>query len=595
VTTRGLLLLALLAVVRTSARAEEPPYRRVDLEVPRERVALVYARFDGDSRADLLIARDSSFELRSQKANGRFERIAGLDVTATLGGALFDIADLDGDGQDELYLLHRGGVDAYRFTQGKSELVRSGALIEGQRGIAHPQLSRYDFLGDFDGDGALELLFPADGTLYVFRRGAGKDPKAGFALVDQQPTPRAQVSVQLARQDLADRNSAQIRIPRPPQTGDGRGKAVLRIGKQFAVSAADGTGLGPGGEVSVRAEDDPLEPFRKRHGITLKGSDTFQSLLRDLDGDQRDDYTVIHGNRIWVYKGQGERFDFDRAPDQLLKVSGADRMLALLLPVNDDPRPDLVLFKYEQPSVARVVAALAIGLRAEIEVLAYENDGKAFARKPSLRSTLVINVPPLLQVASRFEQIVGDFRDAFRPLRSLASGDFDGDGTEDVLRLAASQLELYRSEPGRPPIDLESARASDFLGAYEGQGLVRKVLFDAPRKSLGLESSLELIRDVVSQVQVSVLAGREPTVRIPVDPEIVRRVDQLLSQDLDGDGRDDVLIYLEPPPYKGPPAQRPPAIPRRDQLQAVQLWLSAGTRVPAAQDDATPGASAARP
>ena len=91
-------------------------------------------------------------------------------------------------------------------------------------------------------------------------------------------------------------------------------------------------------------------------------------------------------------------------------MSAVDRIAIFLLPLNDDTRPDLVIFKFEVPSIARLIAALAIGLRAEVELLGYENDGDpVFSRKPDHRSTFVIKVPPLLALLGQIEELGEEF------------------------------------------------------------------------------------------------------------------------------------------------------------------------------------------
>jgi hypothetical protein len=100
------------------------------------------------------------------------------------------------------------------------------------------------------------------------------------------------------------------------------------------------------------------------------------------------------------------------------------------------------------------------------------------------------------------------------------------------------------------------------------------VLFETPRRTLGIDSSLDLVRDVISRVQAAVLAGREPSQRIAVPQELSRRVDQLLAQDLDGDGRDDILLFAQPP-ARDKDKDRPREFqPVRAQLQSVHIWLS---------------------
>jgi hypothetical protein len=221
---------------------------------------------------------------------------------------------------------------------------------------------------------------------------------------------------------------------------------------------------------------------------------------------------------------------------------------ALLLPLDDDRRPDLVLFKYQVPSVARIVAALAIGLRSEIEVIGYVNDGDpVFSRRPAYRSTFVVKVPPLLQLVGELEEIVERFRQVARPLQGLTSGDFDGDGRDDVLRLVGDQMEIYRSKPEDPPlIDLASASGRELLGNFGLYKLVQKTLFEKPRRDVSIDGAIALANDVVATMQGATTLGREPTLRVPVPAEAARRVDQILTQDIDGDGRDDIILYVEP-------------------------------------------------
>ena len=71
-------------------------------------------------------------------------------------------------------------------------------------------------------------------------------------------------------------------------------------------------------------------------------------------GFRVDDYVLVWKNRIWVFLAdEAGSVDLEGSPDQLLKVSATDQMAAVLLPLNDDAAPDLVLFKYKIPSIAR--------------------------------------------------------------------------------------------------------------------------------------------------------------------------------------------------------------------------------------------------
>jgi hypothetical protein len=210
-------------------------------------------------------------------------------------------------------------------------------------------------------------------------------------------------------------------------------------------------------------------------------------------------------------------------------------------------------------------------------VIGYVNDADpVFSRRPSYRSTFVVRVPPLLQLVGELEELVERFRQVTRPLQGLTSGDFDGDGRDDVLRLVGEQMEIYRSQPEDPPlIDLASASGRELLGNFGLYKLVQRTLFETPRRDVSIDGAIALANDAVATMQGATTFGREPTQRIPVPAEAARRVDQILTQDIDGDGRDDIILYVEPDlePKAGV------ALPEK---QTLWLWFSQGDRLAAA-------------
>ena len=570
-------LLWLAALAPGAARAEEPApaaYRSEKLEVARKRAAVLFGRFDKDARLDLLVAGESDVTLRLQDAKGGFGDPIQLALGKELGGgALIDVADLDKDGADELVALHRSGVDRFAFDAKAGRFVRvQPALIEKQRGIPFLHLAREDFLYDVDGDGDRDIAFPVNGRVFVYAQEDGKFVRRG-----EVETTRATVQLRSGAPHLGGSASARIEIPR---------LKIAKRGSQsvIEVKLADGRTLRSNegasvlaGEYSITAGgEDKLAPFKKRHGIELKNNESLQAIVEDLNGDGAGDYTIVYKNRIWVYKGDAKGIDFERSPDQLVKVSTADRVSALLLPLDADRRPDLVLFKYQVPSVARIVAALAIGLRSEIEVIGYVNDGDpVFSRSPAYRSTFVVRVPPLLQLVGELEEVVERFRQVARPLQGLTSGDFDGDGRDDVLRLVGEQMEIYRSQPEDPPlIDLASASGRELLGNFGLYKLVQRTLFEKPRRDVSIDGAIALANDVVATMQGATTLGRQPTQRVAVPPEAARRVDQILTQDIDGDSRDDIILYVEPDlePKAGVP------LPEK---QTLMLWFSQSGKVAA--------------
>ncbi len=563
-------VLALAALAAPALRAEEPrppAYRSEKLEVARKRAAVLFGRLDRDERRDLLVAGESTLALRLQDGKGGFGDPIELDLGKELGGgALIDLADLDKDGLDEIVALHRTGVDRFTFDAKARRFVRmQPPLVEGQRGIPFLHLAREEFLYDVDADGDRDIAFPVNGRVSVYAQDNGKFERTG-----EVETARASVQLRAGAPHLGGSALARIEIPRLKVAKRGSQSVIeVKLGDGRTLRSNEGASVLAGEYSITSGGEDKLAIFKKRHAIELKNNESLQAIVEDLDGDGSSDYTIVYKNRIWVYKGSAKGVDFDRTPDQLVKVSTADRVSALLLPLDGDRRPDLVLFKYQVPSVARIVAGLAIGLRSEIEVIGYVNDGDpVFSRRPAHRATCVGRVPPLLQLVGELEELVERFRQVARPLNGLTRGDFDGDGRDDVLRLVGDQMEIYRSQPEDPPlIDLASASGRELLGNFGLYKLVQRTLFEKPRRDVSIDGAIALANDVVSTMQGATTLGREPMQRVAVPAEAARRVDQILTQDIDGDGRDDIILYVEPDlePKAG--------VPLPDK-QTLWLWFS---------------------
>jgi len=550
------------------AFADPASYVQREMEIPRDRAGLLWARFDADDRADMLVADDARLYLRLQRPDGSYADPIELDVESEFGGALFDLIDLDRDGITEIALLHQRGVDVYGFSSEENAFVRKGdPLLEKLRGIRFLHLAQQDFVEDIDGDGDDDLLYPVDGAVYFYVNDLGKLVRRGEA---EMPRTTVQLASDVPR--LGGLARTRIQLPRlaTERESSDASRVEIRLADGRYVRAQDGATALTGEYVVERLGDDPLERFKQRHGIELKENETFQAILRDIDGDGLNDYTLVYKNRIWVYRASRDGFDFDATPDQLVKVSAADRISVLLLPLDDDRRPDMVLFKYRIPSVARLVAALAIGLRTEIEVLGYTNDQKpVFSRSPSERSTLVLKIPPLLRLIGELEDVVERFRDILRPMQGLTRGDFDGDGRDDVLRLAGDQLEIYLTRADEEsPIDLAAARGREFLERYDGHELVRRVLFERRRREVTIEAAMDLAGEIVAALQSSIVGEREPESTVAIPAGLAREVDQILSQDIDGDARDDILLFVEPD------REEERKTGERRETQTLHLWLS---------------------
>jgi hypothetical protein len=554
-----------VAFAHSGAAEERPPYLEHAIEVESRRSGAVWGRIDGDERLDLLVGNDSELRVWLQGSDGRYVEPIVTDLGTEVGGGIFDTTDLDGDGRLEVVIVHSRSVDSWSWSDEQMRLVRSKEpLVPRLRGLSFIHLLYEDIVYDIDGDGDEDLMVPGDGDYLFFLRG-----EEGFDRLGQIRTRSAEVSLAVGPPALGARLSTTIRIPKLHLEDPERDS-------NYALRLADGSYFRPGadvdllsGEYEITSElEDPLARFRRRHGIQATRREGFQSIKQDANGDGFEDYVIVWKNRIWVFLGTKEGVDFERSPNQLLKVSATDQMAAILLPLNGDEKADLVLFKYEIPSLARMVAALAIGLRGEMEVLGYYNDGKpVFARKPNHRATFVFSVPPLLTLMGDIEEIADDFDGILSPLSAASTADFDGDGVLDVMRLHDGHFELYLTRDGRPPLDLGSAGGYAFVAEHGGHELIVDALFGKSRQNLSLESGMRMIQKAVDSMQSSLTAARPPDQRIPVDFD-PRRIEEVVTRELNGDRRADIAVFIEP--------ESPNEADQESRMdtQPLRLWMS---------------------
>ena len=552
---RRAFLAALVGVVFTGFALADASLRfeASSLEIPARRSGLLWRRFDSDALVDLLIGGDGAFRLYLQRPGAGFAEIVPI-VDLPASGGLFDAADLDGDGALELVLMHAGGVDAYAWNSaGRQMERRSPPLLQRAGGLAFPHWLASDFIFDFDGDGDEDLLYLADGkTQLYFRQGDAFTP---IPPILSRP---ARMRIDIPDRRLDEHLRAELALPRPEFVDlNADGALDLRVQQRDRVDFFVQT---PGGGIPERPSYGvDLGRFREASGGPRPGSlggPGFQFLPRDIDGDRREDYVIASGNRLWVFRAGPGGVDFSR-PNQMLKVSTTSMSVALL-PLRDPERPDLVIFKYEMPSLGRIIAGLAIGLRFELEALAYRNDPPgAFSRVPDKRSLMVFKVPPLLKLMAELEDIRRQLRDLGQQTQRTAQGDLTGDGRADFVRLSGSTLEIFTAR--------EALGASASAANLEGEFL-RKALFAEKRREVTFQTILAFATDLATSLQEAAIAGQAPSARLSVDPP-PGPVESLSCRDLNGDGREDVVLMLEPdPPAPGGDPEEPP--------QLLRFWIS---------------------
>ncbi|MBI3736018.1 VCBS repeat-containing protein [Candidatus Sumerlaeota bacterium] len=529
-------LLIVCAAARLDGSAA-PAYDSYSLEVKKERSALLWAKINDDDLADLIVADDSKIYIYYQIPDKGFSAVSMQTLGVEGDSALFDLADLDHDGRSEIIMLRADGVTRWSYDKQVRAVTKDPKpLVSDVRGVAVQHLAFADFMFDIDSDGDEDIVYPLDGKYYLYFNDNG-----AFTKKNQLSAKPIRVKVTMGEPQLRDAVETSMTIPRLAFVDlNGDGKLDLRAStdnkESFYIQDAHGIiPENPSYEVDLKRFKDQVI----QHDSDVK-IDQFQFIPADLNGDKREDYLIVASNKIWVFKATDKGVDFSK-PDQIVKVS-AEYMTVVLLPLNEDDRPDLLILKYQLPSLGRLVAGLAIGIRFEIEFLGYNNvTDTVFSRRPDYRSTMVFKIPPILKLLGELDDIARQFKDMDKRAHSMGGGDFDGDGIKDVAKVEGDSLNLYFTPPtsGNAKTDYES----DF-GDYK---FFQKTLFSEKSKDVPLDSLINFFSNTLDEFLSGATAGRKPSVQIPLDQESARRARGFLCRDLNSDGRDDPAILLSPP------------------------------------------------
>lgn len=550
-------LLAVVLALLTAARtfAADLPLKGFELEVERQRSGLSWERLNDDDLPDMLIADDSSFYIYYQTPDFTFTPANMQELPAAGGAALYDLADLDGDKRMELIVMTAASVDVFVYDPATKAMVkRAEPLVSDLRGVTVQHLAPADFMFDLDRDGDEDLIFPLDGRYYLYFNDGAK-----FSKTNQVTTKPIRIRMDTGRDRLRDKIETSITIPRlafSDLNGDGRLDLRSSNGdlESFYVQSADGSiPENPAYEVNLKKFKDQAP--KQTGDIKI---DQHQFIPQDLNGDKREDYVIVAGNKLWVFLADEKGVDFN-TPAQIVKVS-AEYMTVVLMPLNEDDQPDLLILKYQIPSLGRIIAGLAIGLRFEVEFLGYDNETKGFSRTPTNRSTMTFKIPPLLKLLGELEDLQKQFKDIEKRSRAVSGGDLTGDGRRDVVKAGEDTLDLYITpeSAGEVKTDFETEQG-DFK-------FYKRVFFGERHRDVTLDTLMKFFSDTVTAFQDEAIAGRTPDQQLKIGAETSKRIRQIICRDINADGKDDLIVLLGPP--EGKEGEDLPT-------QTMAFWVSA--------------------
>ncbi len=399
------------------------------------------------------------------------------------------------------------------------------------------------FAPDIDRDGLPELVAPRAGRLEIWKRpvatGDGAPDYQRLAAVRVATSTTRRVEAALASDIL----EASLRVPSLrllDQNGDGKDDIWTEEGELRGWHIVGADGRIP--EEPTRKLD--LSTFRdsSSDGSTLApgrvfaGGQTASLQARDLDGDGVVDFVIAHRRKVWSFLGTREGPQFEK-PAAILK-SAEDATLILLAQLDDDDRPDLLVMRVVVPGVGTLIRGLVGEWEVEMDAIAYQNTGDGqFGKEPSQRATIVFRLPPILDVVRDPEKILSRFETASQAVRQPIEGDWDGDGKIDLAMLDGDAAN------GQTHVDAWLGAQGELKSeSQDDERLLRKLLFEESGTAWDLDRAIEWLSNFGEGRVRDLTGAREPTSTIQLPDASQWRVALAQGADLDGDGRDELLL-----------------------------------------------------
>ena len=203
----------------------------------------------------------------------------------------------------------------------------------------------------------------------------------------------------------------------------------------------------------------------------------------------------------------------------------------VVLPLDADERPDLLLIKLQIPTIATILRGLLGEWDVSVRVLGYRNTGAGkFERSPTLTNDLAIRLPGIIGLMKAPERFVERFEDLGKRFRGGARGDLDGDGTEDLVlaKPDESALEFYRGS-GAP-------------GAADDAHWLSTLLFDGKDPVWDVDRILETLGGLADRRAARLTGGRPADETLPLRSAAEFELVAIECADLDGDEASELVL-----------------------------------------------------
>jgi FG-GAP-like repeat len=498
---------------------------------------------DGDGIPELLICgQDGKVRVWKRRTDGpgmAAALVGDLDLPEP-GRSLLAVGDLVGTGgPPQLLVLSPRGMALHRADAGGGFRSEGEPLISRRPPrftlrLGGPRFA--EVLEDLNGDGRLDVIVPHAHEIELWLNrgvdeadGLPRLSKAAVVRTDLKSTDRVRGST------LSDQLECGFRIPKLEFTdvnGDGRPDLVVSDGDEraFHLQREDGSiPREPDRTLDLDLFRDTTPPAEIRPGRILAAKNRATLSMQDLDADGIPDYVIAHRRKIWVFKGtkDGPRFT---EPSDILKTS-EDISALLVLPLDEDGRPDLLLLRVLVPNVASILRGFFAEIEVEISAVGYPGrPGPKFTRTPEWKGELRVVLPAISEILKNPQALLSRLEETGSKFRPTVTADFDGDGTLDVALLAedGSAVELWK---------VQGDDAPEITGAGLGS-----LFFREGEREWTLDRVLTWFGDMAKRRVERLTGGRPPDARIIVRSPGRYRIDAIEAEDFTGSGAAEILI-----------------------------------------------------